>query len=452
MKIKRVYAKDMRQGIRRVREELGEDAVILSNRKVDDGVEIVVGIDYDEASLQAHQNTDNTRSTKSDQMDIFHPQQEQPAPDFDFRTAINSASMQLDKKNVEFARDEHTYQRPVKTSVPTAHKSSSIRPVANEPIHKSKARGGELFDEMRDELKSLRGILENQLNGLAWGEMSRNRPHQATLLKRYMDMGITSELAQNLTEQVSTEADLESAWRMSLDKLAHEIRIYGEDFVAEGGVVALVGPTGVGKTTTVAKLAARYALQHGYQQVALVTTDSYRIGAHEQLRTYGRILGVPVRVANDADELRTVLEHLSDKRLVLIDTAGMSQRDLRLTEQFNQVLSGAPKLKTCVVLSANTQTAALQDVMRAFSKVKLDACVLTKLDECVAMGGVLSVIAQNKLPVAYLSDGQQVPEDLHRAHSHTLINRALSLLQQQQEYMDEQVAAMMMGGTNPHVK
>jgi len=447
MKIKRVIAKDMRQGIRRVREELGEDAVILSNRKVDEGVEIVVGIDYDEASLEAHQNIDSDRTSKDDQLDIFNADSVTSVvasdSNIDFRKAIDKASMGLDRDFSAPYDEDLTYQKPNRTTHQKPTKPSA---------RKQKAKDGELFDEMRDELKSLRGILENQLNGLAWGEMSRNRPHQANLLKRYMDMGVSSELAQRLTEQVAAEEDLESAWRMSLDMLAGEIRTSGEDFIAEGGVVALVGPTGVGKTTTVAKLAARYALQHGYQQVALVTTDSYRIGAHEQLRTYGRILGVPVRVANDADELRTVLEHLSDKRLILIDTAGMSQRDLRLTEQFNQVLSGAPKLKTCVVLSANTQTAGVQDVMRAFSKVKLDACVLTKLDESVSIGGVLSVIAQHKLPVAYLSDGQQVPEDLHRAHSHTLINRALALLQQGEEYMDEQQAAMALGGMNPYVK
>lgn len=451
MKIKRVIAKDMRQGIRRVREELGEDAVILSNRKIDEGVEIVVGIDYDQASLDAGYSANSAKKSKDEQLDIFNAADNTaavaPEPEVDFRRAIDNASMGLDRDLTAPYEEDITYQKPNRK----AHAKPAEPPTNRQP-QKQKAMDGELFDEMRDELKSLRGILENQVNGLAWGEMSRNRPHQANLLKRYMDMGVSSDLAQILTEKVATEEDMESAWRMSLDMLAAEIRTSGEDFIAEGGVVALVGPTGVGKTTTVAKLAARYALQHGYQQVALVTTDSYRIGAHEQLRTYGRILGVPVRVANDADELRTVLEHLSDKRLVLIDTAGMSQRDLRLTEQFNQVLSGAPKLKTCVVLSANTQTAAVEDVMRAFGKVKLDACVLTKLDECVSMGGLLSVVAKHKLPVAYLSDGQQVPEDLHRAHSHTLINRALALLQQGQQDIGEQQAAMAMGGINPHVK
>ena len=351
----------------------------------------------------------------------------------------------------EELNSELTYTKP-SSKRPTVKKQEPVRTPAPAAYTTQHDQDDELIDEMRSELKSLRGILENQLSGLAWGEMSRNRPHQATLLKRYMDLGISTSLSQDLVEEVVAEKDLESAWRMSLDLLANQVVTPAEDFIAEGGVVAMVGPTGVGKTTTVAKLAARYALQHGYQQVALVTTDSYRIGAHEQLRTYGRILGVPVRVANDAEELKTVLEGLADKRLVLIDTAGMSQRDLRLTEQFSSVLSGAPKLKTCVVLSANTQTAGLEDVMRAFSKIKLDACVLTKLDESVSLGGILSVLVEHRLPVAYMSDGQQVPEDIHRAHPHTLINRALTLLQERVTGVDEQSAAIAMGGWIPHAK
>ncbi|MBD3669929.1 MAG: flagellar biosynthesis protein FlhF [Gammaproteobacteria bacterium] len=452
MKIKRVLAKDMRQGIRRVREELGEDAVILSNRKVDDGVEIVVGIDYDESALNnpsASYLTNSKAKQPDSQLDIFS-EEAQASARASFQEVINNASQGLDSLLDDEISTDVTYSKPTKPKPVIESEPPKAKPLASKPIN---AKDDDiLFDDMRTELKSLRGILENQLSGLAWGEMSRSHPNQAILLKRYIEMGLENSLSHELVDEVSNEEDIESAWRMSLDLLANQIVTTGEDFIAEGGVVAFVGPTGVGKTTTVAKLAARYALQHGYQQVALVTTDSYRIGAHEQLKTYGRILGVPVRVANDAEELKTVLHSLSDKRLVLIDTAGMSQRDLRLTEQFHSVLSGAPKLKTCVVLSANTQAAGLTDVMRSFSRVKIDACVLTKIDEAVSLGGALSLLVENRLPLAYISDGQQVPEDIHKAHPHNLINRAQQLLMETEQSIDEQTAAMAMGGVLSNAK
>jgi flagellar biosynthesis protein FlhF len=199
------------------------------------------------------------------------------------------------------------------------------------------------------------------------------------------------------------------------------------DVMSQGGVVALVGPTGVGKTTTVAKLAARYALRHGYDQVALVTTDSYRIAAHEQLRTYARILGIPVRVANDENELRTTLDNLADRSLVLIDTAGMSQRDRRLAEQFRTLVAGAPAVQTYAVLAANTQAATLDEVVGAFQGAELDGCVLTKLDECTSLGGILSTIMERHLPLAFFSDGQRVPEDIYPATPELIAERVEAL-------------------------
>ncbi|MFW6191077.1 MAG: AAA family ATPase, partial [Thiohalospira sp.] len=205
--------------------------------------------------------------------------------------------------------------------------------------------------------------------------------------------------------------------------LAEVVRRPHRDVMAQGGVVALVGPTGVGKTTSVAKIAARYAMRHGYDQVALVTTDSYRIAAHEQLRTYARILGVPVRVANDADELRTTLDNLADRSLVLIDTAGMSQRDRRLAEQFHTLVTGAPTVQTYAVLAANTQPGGLEETVHAFRGAELDGCVLTKIDESTGLGPALSTIIDQSLPLAFLSDGQRVPEDLHDGGPALLANR-----------------------------
>jgi flagellar biosynthesis protein FlhF len=217
-------------------------------------------------------------------------------------------------------------------------------------------------------------------------------------------------------------------------------------------MIALVGSTGVGKTTSVAKLAARYALRHGQRSVALVTTDCYRIGAHEQLFTYGRILGVPVQVASSHEELQSTLASLADRRLVLIDTAGMSQRDLRLAEQLATLRDSGFPLRTYLVLNVTTQLNVLDEAVRAFGKAALEGCILTKVDEAASLGGVLSVVAKHRLPLAYVGDGQRVPEDLHPARAHNLVNRAVSLMQQAGQDSNDETLAERFGGMAANVR
>jgi len=176
--------------------------------------------------------------------------------------------------------------------------------------------------------------------------------------------------------------------------------------------VALLGPTGVGKTTTVAKLAARFALRHGRRHVALVSTDSFRVGAEEQLFIFGKLLGVPVFSAGDASELGRVLDHVRDRRLVLIDNAGLNPRDLRLGAQL-EMNRCVPFIKSYLVLSAVLQSGVLREVVRAYRDVRLQGCILTKLDEAVTLGDLLGTVIRERLPVAYAADGQRVPEDLH---------------------------------------
>jgi flagellar biosynthesis protein FlhF len=203
-----------------------------------------------------------------------------------------------------------------------------------------------------------------------------------------------------------------------------------DDILSQGGVVALVGPTGVGKTTSVAKLAARYLLRHGPKSVALITADDQRIGAHEQLKIYGQILDLPVRVARDHGSLQAALSELRAHRLILIDTAGMSQRDVRLAEQLSMVRSGSPAVKLYLVLAANAQIAALEETVAAFSTTALQGAIITKADETSSFGGVLSVLSSHGLPVAYVSEGQRVPEDLAPARAHSLVSRCVAVMQQ----------------------
>ncbi|RMD78618.1 MAG: flagellar biosynthesis protein FlhF, partial [Gammaproteobacteria bacterium] len=288
--------------------------------------------------------------------------------------------------------------------------------------------GETVLEEMRRELRMLRGMVEGQLAELAWRDYRHRAPLQAELVRRLEGLGLSEALARELVRPFPPAGDdHERAWEEALRALARRIPISRDDPLASGGVVALVGPTGVGKTTTVAKLAARFALRRGVRRIALVTTDNFRVAAHEQLRTYGRLLDVPVRVAADAAELAALLDELADRELVLVDTAGMGQRDLRLSEQLGLLHGAGARVRSYLVLAAGSDPQALEEVVRAFGRVPLEGCVLTKLDEATALGGALEAVIRHRLPVLCVSDGQRVPEDLHPAEAEDLVARAAVL-------------------------
>ncbi len=237
-----------------------------------------------------------------------------------------------------------------------------------------------------------------------------------------------------VANRLTNVKDIESAFRKAQDILVNVLPVAHDNLLDYGGVAVLVGPTGVGKTTTIAKLAAQFILKHGPRQVALITTDNFRIAAHDQLNTYGRILDVPVRVANDAEQLRSLINGFADKRLILIDTAGMSPRDQRLAEQINTLQHHDLPIKSYLVMSAATQYKAIREVIDAFQIFQPAAGILTKLDEAVSKGAAVSALIEQRLPLAFVTDGQQVPEDLHSAAARTLIEQCVAELGQEYEY------------------
>ncbi len=394
MKIKRFQAADVRQAIREVRDVLGPDAVILSNTRVDGGIEIVAATDYDESQFRRQSQVE-----------------EVPQPHLSPRVEINPS--------VE---------------------SNSFEPSQSAPKQNIWSQEPTLV-QMRKEIAGLRNMLQNQLSDLTWKDMERQNPTQVQLLKRFMQMGIDVELAKSITAKIQGIDDLETAWRHCLGQLASQIHLTEEDILSQGGIYALVGPTGVGKTTTIAKLAARCALKHGARQVALITTDCYRIGGQEQLRTYARILGVPVRVARTHAELTETLNDLLDRRFILIDTAGMNQRDIKLTEKFAVIKQQSPRVKTYLTMSANTQSSAMDDIINAYSHLNLSGCILTKTDEASSLGGAVSALVRHRLPLAYIANGQQVPEDLSLARPNTLVNQASELMNDEQQLDPQTVSS-----------
>jgi flagellar biosynthesis protein FlhF len=249
-------------------------------------------------------------------------------------------------------------------------------------------------------------------------------------------MSISRKLSVKIANRFTNHTDPELVFSQAQELLAKVLPVAEDDLLQHGGIAALVGPTGVGKTTTIAKLAAKFILKHGPRQVALITTDNYRIGAHEQLNTYGRILDVPVRVASSAAELRNLITGFSDKRLILIDTAGMSQREMKLVEQINTLQQSGIAIKSYLVMSAATEYKAMNEIIKAFQVFEPQASILTKLDEAATIGSAVSSIIENNLPLSFIADGQQVPEDMHSPCARTLISQCVAELDMETDYND----------------
>lgn len=426
MQVKRFFAADMRTAMKLVRDELGADASIIGNRRVAGGVELTAALDY-QAPVPVRPNPALEAELRKTQARIASAQAE----------LTTRAEQDAGKDRQLFANESLLApelpatlvkpQRPVEAPVPA---TPTVDPRA--------------LEAMRFELHGLRELIEVQLGSIAWGQLQNRRPQQANLWRRLQRMGLSAELSQALLSKVAGVAEPRQAWRMLLAHLAHAITTPKVEPLEEGGVIALVGPAGMGKTTTLAKLAARYVLKYGSQQVALVSMDSFRIGAQEQLKTLGRILGVSVTQIDPGQSLLQALAPLAKKRVVLVDTAGLPGNDPALRLQLESLASARIKAKNYLVLAATSQSQVLKAAYHSYKRCGLSGCILTKLDEAASLGEVLGLAIGQQLPVAYVTDGPRIPDDLHVPRSHQLVSRAVGL--QAAEEPSEDAMAQMFAG------
>lgn len=354
MNARRFTGGTTREVLAMVRQALGEDALILTNRTLNDGIEIIAlpgdGLRFDEA--------------------------ESPA----------SAS-------------------------PHDH-GSALQPGVAEGI--------------LNEIQCMRVLLQRELATLTCIDLHRRNPARTALMRELLAAGFSPQLARRFAEGTQEGRDDEPDARQIAARLEESLVLaQSDEMVVRGGVYALVGPTGVGKTTTVAKLAARGVVRHGASRVALLTTDGYRIAGHDQLRVYGRILGVPVHAIKDGTDLSTLLAELRGRHLVLIDTMGMSQRDKTVAEQAALLSGNGGAVRRLLLLNATCNMATLDEVAAAYRHSGLDGCIITKIDEAAGLATAVDAVIRHQLPVYYVTNGQRVPEDLHLPNRVYLAHRAL---------------------------
>jgi len=481
MRIKRTFAPTMRDALLLVKQEQGADAVILGNKKVPGGVEILSAIDYDEAVISSMASNapaprpvprplaSSDVATDAWMGSILNDGRKEPtlgpvvgggaraqapvapASNHQPRPVATAPAIAAGKPQARAAAvPAAPRSRPAPASKPVVRQAVAPQAAAKKPAapapHKPVARTASekpAIDAVKIELQNLRGLMESQLSVLQWDRFSQKHPVRTVLLNLMSEMGLGADVCDTVLSHLDKlNDDPHKVWQQALGILAHCIPINRRDLLAEGGRIALVGSTGVGKTTTIAKIAARFAHLHGKRSVAMISTDQFRIGAQEQLQHFARLLEVPMLTASNSEELCDRLDMLADKKLVLIDTAGMSQRDLRLSEQFHRLQAGAPQIKPYLVLSANTQLAALNQTILNFGKVKLAGTIVTKLDEAASLGGIITASIRHQLVMAYCGTGQKVPEDLEPAKSHRLISKAVALMQRYGEHFDQEALAL----------
>ncbi|MBN9231175.1 MAG: flagellar biosynthesis protein FlhF [Legionella sp. 40-6] len=276
------------------------------------------------------------------------------------------------------------------------------------------------LDDLRLEIQTLRGMLEAQLRGGAVSSAATEPLHNV-LLQKLLYMGVSPTTASAWIKQVRPELNQQRAWQTVLTHITEQLPIRDTRRIEEGGVYAFLGPTGVGKTTTLAKIGARFALRYGPDKLGMVTMDTYRMAAQEQLMLYGKILGVQVCMAQDEVSLTRVLRQLSDKKLILIDTAGMNPSDERVVRQMQILGTHLQSISKVLVLPATSHYQVLIDAIHRYETNYVDQCILTKLDEAQAIGGALSAVIETGLRVSYITHGQKVPEDIKMATRHQLV-------------------------------
>ena len=428
----KIIAATTTEALKLVREQVGGDALVLSTRDTPQGVEIVA------ISPEALAKMSQRSEPKAAPVVSAAPTQ----------PATTSAAPTFSPPANAFST--HPF------SAPTVSASSMNAPSMNAPEDHR-------VDKLLAEFSEVKQLLQTHLSARAWDDMQAQSTEKAEALRILLNAGFSPQLCGETADQLSAQGPSDIPLMERLQALL-ESKIQTLDPLSvfdPGGVFAFIGPTGVGKTTAIAKIAARCVLRYGRDQLALLTTDTFRIGAQEQLKVYAKIIGVPVVSLRDSDDLASKLSSMKDRRVILLDTAGVSQRDTQMLEQSQLLLEGAPALKRILVMSSTTDLRTQEDVILMYQMAEkneksraVTAAIITKTDEAAQIGPVLDCLIRHQLPLMFLANGQRVPEDLSQANTAYLSHRALRprMLSSRLQIPDDQIPVHMADQLNDWVK
>jgi flagellar biosynthesis protein FlhF len=455
MNIKRFFGKNSREALNMVRKALGEDAVIISNKSTAGGTEIMAVSEEDMQTMANESAIIERKPSKKakpseEEMPAFNSDDEDTFEDANaFEDAPTLLSLISQNKSRVTPAAPKKEESPSKPYVPTTTRQSEAVQGITSAQHQEL---NEKINMMLSEMRGMRNRMETQLSTLTWNQQLQSNPIKAKVISTMLAANFSPALSRQLVARLPNNLDLNGSLSWVKNILSRNLTTLKDEseILNEGGIFALVGPTGVGKTTTTAKLAARYVMKHGTQNLGLITTDGYRVGGHEQLRIYGKILGVMVYAVKDEADLKIALNELKNKHTILIDTVGVSQRDQMVTQQIAMLKKAPVEIKKLLCLNATSSGETLSDVIKAYKGRALDGCIITKVDEAASVGNALDVVIREKLKLYYTTNGQRVPEDIHLANRDNLISRALNLSTSSWPYqhLDEELPSVLANANN----
>lgn len=436
MNIQRFTAPTSREALAKARMAFGDGTLILSNRPTENGVEVVATAEDSLAAL------DQMPGNPIPKVGGGVARKDRPAPQ-EMATKVEDDAAQLSMSTLSFQdyvrermlrkRHETSTTNSAEIFAPQTQERPRVvvaeRPLSKqEPVRKpstSVTPSAVVPQGIVDELHAMKEMMEDRFNTLAWLGQARQNPIQANLMLKLIRSGYSPNLSRTILERMPEEMSASESVHWVMDVLERNLRTDSEStsLIEEGGVFALIGATGVGKTTTTAKLAGLCARTHGAASVGLITLDTYRVGAHEQLRAYGKMLGVVAHLAHDRVALQDLLGLLSNKKMVLIDTTGLAPRDPRKHEMME--LLDLPNVKRLLVLNAGSHGDTLDEAVAAFKPSGAQQAILSKTDEAVKLGPAIDAAIRNQLVLRGITTGQRVPEDWEPANASKLVRQSM---------------------------